>query len=170
MTLSRTMAERLLPLMPLTLDDQLRFWDKFERRGPDDCWLWTGSRYDGRYGRFCYNRGSYSAHRVSYYLHSGADPGEQLVCHECNQGLCVNPAHLFLGTTQDNQQHRVDCGRHRQEGDLNPNSKLRDCDARKIIADLDRGVGRATLAKEHQVSVALIHQIARGEIWRHLRG
>lgn len=168
--MSRTMADRLLPLVPLTLDDQLRFWDKFERRGPDECWLWTGSRYDGRYGRFYYNRGSYSAHRVSYYLHFGADPGDQLVCHECNRGLCVNPAHLFLGTTEDNQVHRVDSGRHHQEGDLNPQAKLRECDVIEILRALDSGGSRAALAHKHQVSVSLIHQIARGEIWRHLHG
>ena len=29
-----------------------RFWAKVDRRGPDECWIWTGSLSAGRYGGF----------------------------------------------------------------------------------------------------------------------
>lgn len=90
-----------------------RFWSKVKRGDPADCWMWTGARAHG-YGRirtigkrFC------RAHRLAYALAHG-DPGPLLVCHRCDNPLCVNPAHLFLGTVQDNNLDRDT--KHRARG------------------------------------------------------
>lgn len=76
--------------------------------GLDSCWVWTGPKYPRGYG--CCGRGY--AHRVAYERAVGTIPEGQFVCHRCDNRLCCNPAHLFLGTARDNTQDMIAKGRH----------------------------------------------------------
>ncbi|HYD52923.1 MAG TPA: HNH endonuclease [Gemmatimonadaceae bacterium] len=95
-----------------------RFWAKVERRGPDECWPWTGATYPGGYGTVRTEDGHEGAHRVSWMLAhgpipnvDGADHRGTCVLHRCDNRRCVNPAHLFLGTHRDNVSDMVQKGR-----------------------------------------------------------
>lgn len=96
-----------------------RFWDKVDKRGPDECWNWTGGTC-GRdhfiYGSMKEGGRATTAHRFSYALAYGpipqsADPRDHCVCHHCDNTLCVNPGHLFIGTHKDNMQDKMNKGR-----------------------------------------------------------
>lgn len=87
-----------------------RFWFRFNKTG--SCWLWTASvRGSNNYGAFSIGYKSYPAHRISWIIHFGKIPKGMCVCHHCDNPLCVNPNHLFLGTNRDNINDKCDKGR-----------------------------------------------------------
>lgn len=92
-----------------------RFWEKVDRRGPDECWEWKDSLGTTGYGQFCTYDGqrnhTLKAHRVAYELTNGQIPDGLCVLHRCDNRRCVNPFHLFLGTRGDNWNDMISKGR-----------------------------------------------------------
>jgi hypothetical protein len=84
----------------------------FEQRSMPEpntgCWLWTGCTATGKagYRKPILKRGGkyLSAARESWKAANGNPElrKDQFVLHRCNVSECVNPAHLYLGTAQDN--------------------------------------------------------------------
>jgi HNH endonuclease len=78
------------------------------------CWEWSGARDRYGYGKLRRDTVYWKAHRLAWTLEHGPIPDGMYVCHHCDNPPCVNPAHLFLGTSRDNQLDRVAKGRHNQ--------------------------------------------------------
>lgn len=79
------------------------------------CLFWTGAfiqNYNYKLGITSYKSKHWLAHRLSFYLTTGIHPGKKFVMHSCDNGLCINPEHLSLGTAKDNMQDMVRKNRH----------------------------------------------------------
>jgi hypothetical protein len=117
----------------------VRFERYVDRRGPDECWPWTGNRDspDG-YGRIhAGGRGAptYRAHRVAWEFANGRPvPTGQRVIHICGNAGCVNPAHLELATHSEamEQAHRRGAFGEPLRGDRNPRTRFSDQTVRRM--------------------------------------
>ena len=89
---------------------RVRFWKKVNKKAGNSCWEWTACKAGG-YGQI-YVRGKLVyAHRLSWVWANGKIPKGLFVLHKCDNRVCVNPDHLFLGTNKDNMQDCVRKGR-----------------------------------------------------------
>lgn len=89
-----------------------RFDAKWMPEPNSGCWLWTASVDPmWKYGCILVNGKPERAHRVSWRLYRGEIPAGICVLHQCDTPECVNPDHLFLGTTQDNTIDMLKKGR-----------------------------------------------------------
>jgi len=105
--------------------------------------------------------------RLIYSTLHGEIPMGMVVCHHCDNPSCINPAHLFLGTQNDNVQDMIRKGRRAvSRGQKNGRSKLSDEQVREIRDAYDGRRGAQTvLARKYGVSCTQISGIVRGTKW-----
>lgn len=160
-----------------------RFWAKVSRLADDACWPWLAGGRPAGYGQF---RGDHKqkidAHRFSWTLHHGPIPDGMFVCHRCDNPRCVNPAHLFLGTTQDNTADRHKKGRdyggdrhysrtspeRLARGERNGWAKLTSEQALAIRTRRAAGLSLRLVGVEFNVSATTVLRICRRESWNHV--
>ena len=138
---------------------EVRFWQKVNKKGSiildTRCWNWMGYVQTAGYGSLWINRKNVLAHRFSFKLHHGKLPRGLLVCHRCDNTVCVNPSHLFAGTDKDNSLDKHAKGRHGpRTRRLMPEHKA------SIIAGLRRGETHKSLSSRFDFGMRTIGRIA----------
>ena len=152
-----------------------RFREKVTRGATDACWAWTGATKEkwhygvigagGKFGPIL------RANRVAWILQHGVVPDGH-VCHSCDNPMCTNPAHLFLGNDQINLDDMRRKGRGHVlpalPGEANPCVKYTETQVRELRAKVAEGRSIAAAAREVGIVAASAYPIAHGTSWGHL--
>ena len=112
------------------------FEQLFESKDDNECWPWLGAVSSGRAAFTEPGKRATTAARVAWRLYKGAIPDGLQVLHRCDNMMCVNPSHLFLGTRSDNMVDMVQKDRHckvKPRGEDHGNTKLSDQDFFEIV-------------------------------------
>lgn len=107
------------------------------------------------------------AHRAAYRVFVGSVPPGMVVCHRCDNSLCVNPAHLFVGTQKDNME---DCCRKGRQNRWARNGQAKLTIEAVLEMRRLRGLGFSTnaLASRFNIDRAQVSRIVRNQAWRDL--
>ena len=154
----------ILELPELTEKDIRRFWFYTHKLREDDCWHF-GAQLNRAY--FVVNGVNYVAARIAWKIKTGDDPGNFLVCHTCDNRLCVNPSHLFLGTCADNTQDMVQKCRS-VKGEKHGRARLTEVNVKEIKLLLSIGHTPAEIAPLYGICSRLIAHIKTGDRWAHV--
>ena len=142
------------------------FWPHVHKT--HSCWLWP-KKPKVRYGSMGDGSGrSIQSHHASWIIHFGEIPKGMHVLHTCDNGFCVNPNHLFLGTHEDNMRDAQRKGRLAY-GERSGRAKLKTEQVLEIIALSHGGATHAEIARLYGLSQPHVSRVVRGLKWKHLR-
>jgi hypothetical protein len=144
-----------------------------DERGPNDCWPYKGSVGTWGYGSFWLNDHNINASRAAYLLLVGPIGEGLSVLHRCDNRLCCNPTHLFLGTQGDNVRDCAAKGRSRgtySAGDSHPRhgailTPELVLNARRRFA---AGESQSAIARDMGMNGSTIAGAIRGRSWKHI--
>jgi hypothetical protein len=134
--------------------------------GPDACWPWKGY-VARRYGVISIGDRPVRSNRAAWMLTVGDIPAGMVVCHRCDNPLCCNPAHLWLGSVNDNNADCVQKRRH-AFGERSAAAILTEQKVRDLLAAFDDGVPRRRIAEMFGVTIHSVYAIASGRNWKHV--
>lgn len=153
--------------IPIDESVKSRFWSKIVIGSHDKCWPWKAAISKTGYGVMRINRMTVKAHRIPFLI-KGEDIHGKFVCHKCDNPICCNPDHLFIGSCLDNVRDMHSKGRARKAlGSQASNVKLKEDDIPKI-----RGLKGKMTQREIGILFGVgknaIQAILSGKHWRHI--
>lgn len=109
-----------------------------------------------------------------YEKYKGEIPDGLLIRHTCDNRICINPAHLLIGTVADNMKDCIERGRHvilrinRKGNVANLKCGPQKLTAENVVEIRMSAMSDRILAKEYNVCKGTIHAIKRRKIWKNV--
>lgn len=126
------------------------------------CWHWNGATNNKGYGQITVAGKRASTHRVAFEVSvRKLNDGEQ-VLHRCDNPLCINPAHLFVGTPAINSMDKIAKGRH-AHGERIATAKLT---AKQVLEIRRSRALQSQLAATYGVTQSAISRVRNGARWK----
>ncbi len=146
---------------------EVRFWAKVDIRCYNECWNWIAGKTEDGYGKFCYpdRYTTTKAHRVSWIITNGVIIDNLCVLHKCDNRLCVNPNHLYLGTHSDNMRDM--CARYK--GRLGRTNRFTANEVFDMRTLNSNGVTQEAIANKFNVSRQYISSLISGKWGKNLK-
>lgn len=132
-------------------------------KGPG-CWGMAGMKDKDGYSMLSYRHRQYRASVLALELDGRPVPKGMYACHHCDNPCCVNPAHLYVGTPQNNVDDKMRRGRQPHGADIHA-AKLTDADVLAIRAG--SGTTRQ-IADKFGCTPSNISMIRARRTWKHL--
>jgi hypothetical protein len=135
------------------------------------CWEWQKYRNPEGYGRINVDGKILLAHRTAFELFDRPIPEGMHVLHRCDNPVCCNPAHLFLGTVKDNMRDMFEKGRGKPgwvPGSKNGMSKLTESDIPEIFKLRGEGKSQRAIADAFGACQQHISDILNRKAWKHV--
>lgn len=151
---------------PITSRLRSRFFSKFKKGRPDECWEWQGARRStGGYGQLGFVISvnpkitfPVGAHRVSWEIRFGSAVGFN-VLHTCDNPPCVNWNHLFLGDGLINANDAIDKGRAHDRRKI---TFAQAEEIRQVYVPYSRRFGCRALGRDYGLPFQSVSLIVRG--------
>lgn len=158
-------------LGPISYKDMERIVRYSNINNISECWIWNGTINDKKgkghqHGSFWYNQKYVLIHRLMYHNYVRSVPVFEhnglRVNHKCshfNNGKCINPYHMYLGTPKDNIRDCIKDGNKNRisSGELNPNARVSDINIKRLFENnpdlsqyelaLKIGVNQSTISR-----------------------
>lgn len=129
-----------------------------------ECWTWSGPTSEGR-GVLSVNGQRHYAYRVAYECWVDPIPPGYVICHRCDNPICMNPAHLFAGTQLDNIDDMTVKGRS-VHGTKNHHAVLSPESVATVMGLLAAGIPQPRIAAKFGVARTTISAISTGRSWK----
>lgn len=152
----------------LSENDLKRILEKINVKELDEkkCWIWDKKIWDTKKGhqhsKIWYNKKGVLTHRIMYHnfiedVPEYEYPYQNILLHKCsheNNGKCINPWHLKLGTPKENSQDAL----HEntltiyKNNERNPNSKLTNNQIEEIRKLKNSNLTQKEIAKKYNIN------------------
>lgn len=166
-----------------------RFYNFLGHKNNNGCIRWLGTIGNDGYGRISINHETYRAHRIAWIIVNGPIEEGLWILHKCDNPICCNIDHLFLGSYLDNEKDKDEKNRRPYGKSISEKIKLgqkssgwieshkgEGCKSATLtekkvleIRDLSKlGLNQKHIAKMFNINQSTVSMIVRRRLWTHI--